>query len=108
MLGSAMSDRIFVRVQQRDYNNGLSMAIIEQDGSGARTGYASSIEMKASSDHEFVEGAVILSHKAAQVLMDDLYACGVRPTDAKVGDAHLSDVRQIMYAALRKIGLELK
>lgn len=50
-----------------------------------------------------------LSHEAAQVLMDDLWACGLRPTEgAGIAGAlaatarHLDDMRRLVFEGKEK------
>lgn len=56
---------------------------------------------------EEVQPTALLTEEAAQVLMDDLYSAGLRPTEGKVSDRtlaaqtdHLKDLRSILDRVL--------
>jgi hypothetical protein len=56
-----------------------------------------------------VDASLSISLEAAQTLMDDLWACGVRPTEGKgsagalkATEKHLEDMRKITFGFLKR------
>ncbi len=73
------------------------------DGAVARD-----ITFEKASPGQYVEPVFRLSEEQAQVLIDDLYAAGVRPTAASGSagamgkiEAHLRDMRRIAFGKLK-------
>ena len=66
------------------------------------------LTMKEGEPGEMVEPTVRLEREQAQVLMDDLWACGIRPTEGmgsagslRATEKHLKDMRTIAFSALK-------
>lgn len=63
----------------------------------------------------YIEPTVVLDRTAAQVLMDDLWACGIRPTDGAgtagamaATQAHVKDLQGVLYRLLTLVEREPK
>lgn len=77
-----------------------SVQILIRDGDAT----AEPIVMKQRDPCEMIEPSLSLDLKAAQVLMDDLWHCGIRPTEGR-GSAgaltatqrHLDDMRKLVF-----------
>ena len=63
--------------------------------------------MKEKKEAERVDPTFLLTNDQAQTLMDDLWNCGIRPTEGtgsagslKATQDHLKDMRQIAFALM--------
>lgn len=91
-----------IRLQSTPFNEAISVAIVH-DG---RMNRAVVKELKFTNidDGELTQPAMHLSKTAAQILMDDLWNCGIRPTEG-TGSAgamaatqrHLEDMRTLVF-----------
>lgn len=78
--------------------------------SDSRRSFADNILMKEIPDGVMPEHCMSIDKQAAQQLMDELYRCGLRPTQAKKDDEalaakneHIGDLRHISFALLDKV-----
>lgn len=96
--------------------NAVEIAIVQHSKSGRQI--AAPITMVSFDDvGQMLDPTMRLSRNEATMLMDELWRCGVRPSERVSGigdtgtlgakDAHLNDMRQIAKALLRDKGLEL-
>ena len=89
---------------------GVGIWLIDHDSEGRRT-VAKPIEFEPFVEGSLLEPALHLSPERAQLLIDDLWAAGFRPTQGRQSDgvtaaqaSHLADMRAIVASRL-KIGL---
>ena len=99
-----------IRAHAAPWMQGIELSIRDETP-GSRLRVACAITME-----EIVEGACIMptasiSMQAAQILMDDLWSSGLRPTEGagsagslRATEKHLADMRAIVS---KKIGVEL-
>ena len=95
-----------IRAQNGDWYDGIafSMGQKKQDGS---FGIVKNLVLEEYKIGEIIEPSFRLERKEAQLLMDDLWHCGIRPTE-KVGtvgqlkatESHLKDMREIAFKKL--------
>lgn len=94
-----------IRAESKPWRNGIAIAIIEKKGD--KKWSAAPITMNLINDGEYISEALSISFKEAQILMDDLWQCGLRPSEG-TGSAgqlaatqkHLSDMRLIAFKKL--------
>lgn len=103
-----MNNNLEIRVINNDWWNGFRFMIRDR----GRTHYAELIMKPYDPGTLYpTESNTILDERAVQLLMDDLWQCGVRPTN-KVGtvgqlqatEKHLDDMRNI---AFNRLGIEV-
>jgi hypothetical protein len=94
------ADAISVRIGQRDDSGRLSVAI--------------PLTMKEVDEATSVEPSLMLRKEDAQLLMDELWHCGVRPSEGTgsagslaATQAHLKDMQTVAFGLLRKDGVEV-
>jgi hypothetical protein len=99
-------------VERRSFGRVFGITFV--DHSGKSTAVAKPLAWEFIPDEMLVPGPTLeLLPAQAQALMDDLWACGLRPTEG-VGSAgsaaamqeHLKDMRAVGFAALKKLGIE--
>jgi len=90
--------RASIRVTQAPWNSGIAVLISAGDG------VAKSVIIEKRAPGEVDQPTMMIGHEAAQVLMDDLWGAGVRPTagSGSAGQlaamrAHLEDVRRLAF-----------
>lgn len=96
-----------VKVQKNSWSPNVNILLTEKPVSGKGFNYATSVIMA----HVEEYGAVIeptfrMSYEEAQELMDDLWTCGLRPSEGS-GSAgalaatqkHLEDMRKLVFDA---------
>ena len=98
-----MSDQnLELRVHSSPWWAGLQCLVLG-GGPGGRT-HGESVVMVEHKDFEVIDPTFHLDQRHAQVLMDDLWRCGVRPSDGE-GSAgqlasvkyHLEDMRRLVF-----------
>ena len=97
------------RVQLVDFETEIQVFFRKTNSDGKR------YTVKVIETEEVEQGRPIqpftsIDHKAAQVLMDDLWSCGIRPTEGRgsagaltATEKHLNDMRKI---AFKQIGIK--
>ena len=65
------------------------------------------MEQREKSHAENFGPFITIEESAAQILLDDLWNAGLRPAEARTTGEHLTDLRKIAFAALKKIGCDL-
>lgn len=96
--------------RREDWSNGVSLYIRQQTvGVGTQTVVCSLIDCKKD---EYIAPMLRLSIQEAQQLMDELWQCGLRPTEGAgsagslaATERHLTDMRVIALDLLKKAGL---
>lgn len=93
-----------VRAQIQPWRTCISFLLIEG-------GHVGKVTMEEADSHRQTEPSFNLDETAAQVLMDDLWNCGIRPTEGtgsagslRATEKHLNDMRKIVS---KQIGVEL-
>jgi hypothetical protein len=85
------------------WTGGIEFLLTEKMQDGRRA-IATKITMEVQEDGYLVEPSFRLSHEDAQALMDELWNCGLRPTEG-TGSAgalaatqkHLEDMRRLVF-----------
>lgn len=96
-----------IRLQSAPWHEGVEIIIFEPDENGRRC-VARRIEFSPLEEGAFAEPTCRLGRAEAQVLLDDLWAAGYRPTSERIGpdglkniERHLQDMRAIAFSKLR-------
>lgn len=99
--------RIKIRAQRGPYHNGVEFLICQQDADGQNVAVAGAITMDAVEEGTVIAPTLRLSNESAQLLMDELWSCGLRPTEGTgstgqlaATERHLADMRRIAFAQL--------
>ena len=98
-----LNDDIFILAQKGSFRSGIDIAIVTERGDVAE---------KVVLHHQEVglaaEPALTISETAAQKLMDELWNCGIRPSEGSgsagmlaATQAHLKDMRKIASKFLK-------
>lgn len=101
-----MSERLEVRAVSRDWHSSVAIMMRVKHDNG-RVSVAKNIEF-VEQDRSFPVGDLIdIPISSAQVLMDDLWNAGIRPTEGsgsagslKATENHLNDMRKIVAKQL--------
>ncbi len=100
-----------IRVQSQDWYAGIQMVFFER-GFDNKILKIGELLMKEYKEGGLLplESRITIDNKTAQILMDDLWKCGVRPTEGsgsagslKATEKHLDDMRKI---AFKELGME--
>lgn len=96
-----MSDKLNIRAMYAPWHRGVELLV--RDG----TQYGIRVEMQPRGDGQNLDPTLTISETAAQVLMDDLWAAGIRPTEGagsagamRRAEAHIEDLRKIAFKTL--------
>lgn len=92
-----------VYAQRAPWSGGVELAFTESRGDG-RKFQAAPMEMREFKPGEMIAAPLPLSHTEAQFLMDELWNCGLRPSEGS-GSAgalaatqkHLDDMRKLVF-----------
>jgi len=105
---------IKIRVAGMDYRNRFMVGIFQYDRENICVGEVKTIEFteKDPSSSIYDPPPIVLGKNEVQLLMDDLWAAGVRPSSGEgnagqlgATERHLEDMRKI---AFKKLGLDKK
>ena len=95
-----------IRASKREYATGIGLAAIFDDGK--TISIAEPLTMKEHEENTFIREFAQLSNSAAQLLMDDLWQAGLRPSEGtgsagslKATEKHLEDMRKIVAEKLK-------
>lgn len=87
-----------IRVRREDWSAGIGFVI--QDGSS----YSTEIKMELHDKGMHVDSVGRMTNEEAQSLIDELWDCGLRPTEGKgsagslkATENHLNDMRKIVF-----------
>lgn len=113
-MGNSGIETLSIRCDKRYFSNNIDIAIIAENFNGARY-VAKPLELELVPDNLLIsQPTATLSPKDAQILMDELWNCGVRPSEGTgsagslaATEKHLKDMRGIAIGLLRKDGIEL-
>ena len=99
-----MVENTEIRAVSAPWYNGVNLLIRRGDTVGV------GVTMEARNPGEFVEPTLRIGRAEAQILMDDLWNAGLRPTEGsgsagslRATEKHLEDMRKI---AFKNIGIE--
>ena len=80
-----------------------------------KTTVCTEVVMEERNEGEYVQPSLSVDNKTAQMLMDELWKCGIRPTEGSgsagslaATEKHLEDMREVAFAVLRKQGVQIK
>jgi len=97
-----------LRAEYFVYRNIIGLALIKKDADGRRFVGAPVELNEIHPDAHIVENTLDLDMKGAQVLMDDLWRCGIRPTEGAgsagslaATERHLADLQKIVFGHLK-------
>lgn len=96
-----------IRAQKTDFSKSISLAILEYSQKSGKLYVAEPVVMMERDDGLSIQPTLQLEPAQAQQLMDDLWECGVRPTEGtgsagamSAVQAHLKDLRKLLSAAV--------
>ena len=104
-----MENELIIRAMQHNWSFGVDIAIIRPANTPIqKTAIATNITMNTIQDGYDISPVCNIDKNAAQQLMDDLWQCGLRPTEG-AGSAgslaatkkHLDDMRKIVSKQLQ-------
>ncbi len=109
-----MSRKREIQAQRARWNTGIELLLIERAGDKVSVG--SQVVMTTLAEGEgIVEPTVLLTNDAAQFLIDELWRCGLRPTEGtgsagslEAVERHLRDMRAVAVGLLKKSGVEVQ
>tara|TARA_R110000737_G_scaffold230712_3_gene244235 strand:- start:2719 stop:3051 length:333 start_codon:yes stop_codon:yes gene_type:complete len=92
---------------RKPFSGGIELSMVEYIKRDGFVAVAMSISMEETRDSQIVSPFLNLAYEDAQNLMDELYHCGVRPTEGagtagsmKATQNHLEDMRAIVATKL--------
>lgn len=106
-----MNDYFKIKARRPDVGfgeRGIDLWILlEEDG--RFTHFAKPPKMQPATEGEYMRPAATISPTAAQVLMDDLWSCGIRPSEGlptagqlEAVKYHLEDMRSLALGKVKK------
>lgn len=101
-----------VRCQREPWKDGVEIAVFEKHPTG-RVMYAERLTMRELTPGEYIgEPTMRLKNDEAQMLIDELWRCGLRPSEGSgsagslaATERHLKDMQAIAMGLLRKDGM---
>lgn len=104
------SPGIQVRCQREAWKDGVEIAVIEKHPTG-RVMCAEPLTLRELTPGDYIEPTLRLSNQEAQFLMDELWRCGIKPSEGTgsagslaATERHLKDMQTIAMDLLRKGG----
>ena len=101
-----ISNRIEPRVFLEDYARLISVYLGTAENENGQRGFVENLEIRTVDEGHIYRPTFRIDKKSAQVLMDDLWKCGLRPTDGKgsagqltATERHLDDMRRLVGTA---------
>ncbi len=96
-------DDIKIRVRRKDFDDAFGFLICEERRSTQKRRIVKPFSLALEPQEGSAEDTFSLPHDAARMLMDELWQCGLRPTDAKSGNeviaaqkTNLEDLRKVI------------
>lgn len=96
-------ERLEARAAKRAWGDNVDI-LLRQRGENGVISFGKSVQMVEGNDYTIQDETFSLGPTAAQQLMDDLWAAGVRPTEGQgsagqIGavQAHLADMRKLVF-----------
>lgn len=97
--------KAFIRAQSAPWRQGVELYI----GSPDRKLHVKEIQMEEVEPNLMVEPSFRMETEVAQTLMDDLWNCGLRPTEGsgsagslRATERHLEDMRKLVFEGVKK------
>lgn len=97
--------KAFIRAQSAPWNQGVELYI----GSPDRKVRVKDIQLEVVEEGMFMEPSFRMENEVAQTLMDDLWNCGIRPTEGsgsagslRATERHLEDMRKLVFEGVKK------
>ena len=108
------SPKIEVRAEKVLYTNSVDLLVMQRHADGsASVGRPLTMERLEPGAH-FGEPTLRLGMDAAQLLIDELWRCGLRPSEGAgsagslaATERHLKDMRDVAMGLLRKTGVQV-
>ena len=102
-----MNRSLRIRAQENPSLMGISLwGFTDRDARGPNEA-VTGLEMGPYKELQPLDPFVTIDRTAAQHLLDDLWNAGLRPAEVRTAGEHLTDLRKIAFAALRKIGVDV-
>jgi len=105
--GQMMPGQLFLRATLQPWQRNIELRLAVVDG--RRVSAATTLIFKTTEECEEIEPLMTIRGHMAQELMDQLWQCGLRPTEGAgtagsmaAVQAHLQDLRQMIPALRRK------
>lgn len=97
-----MMENIIIRAQRQLFSGKIEVACIKEYGDKAEI--AVPAEFKQIDSNLFCEPFLLLSTNSAQMLMDELWNCGIRPSEGTgsagslaATERHLKDLQRLVF-----------
>ena len=97
-----MSEEIKIRAQSSPWYEGIQVGVFTNVNNKRRL--ATKVIFEDVGEGEVQQPTFHLDFRQAQILMDDLWHCGIRPTDGtgsvgqlKATEKHLEDMRKLVF-----------
>ena len=102
-----------VRAQRQPWRDGIELLALVRDDRG--TSIAKPLTLERIEDGAYApEPTMALTSQAAQMLMDELWRCGLRPSEGAgsagslaATERHLKDMQAVAMGLLRKDGVQV-
>jgi hypothetical protein len=89
-----------------NFGRSIGIALV-RDGSGDKFGVAKNITFESQPKEQIISNLMEINHAEAQHLMDQLWSCGIRPTEGQgsagslaATERHLKDMQTIAFKLL--------
>lgn len=109
---SPNTQHLTVYAEARNYRNSVDIQMTAKTMDGELEFFClKPVEVIRVAQGECAPPAISLTMKQAQQLMDELWSCGIRPTEGSgsagslaATERHLKDMQTIAFSALKKVG----
>lgn len=102
-----------IKVQRQAWRDGVELMAVMHDALGTSVAKALTLERIAEGTF-WPEPTMTLTNQAAQMLIDDLWRCGLRPSEGSgsagslaATERHLKDMQTVALGLLRKDGVQV-
>lgn len=103
-----------IRAERTIFSGGIDIYVGQVDQNGFLCQVAEPVVLKPVDDEVNYDPTISLRPDAAQKLMDELWQCGIRPTEGSgsagslaATERHLGDMKKIAFGLLKKDGIEV-
>lgn len=105
---------IEIRAERMPFGRGVDLYVGEFDMYGQMIKIAEPVVMRRHDECSNAEPTISLRNNSAQMLMDELWRCGLRPSEGSgsagslaATERHLKDMQAIAIGLLRKDGVQV-